>query len=73
MTYGFRETKPISLTALRFRDSPKVPIDEKHPQNPISPYGRTKLIVEQIFDDYEKATITITYRFLCGCKFSLLR
>ena len=27
----------------------------------------------QIFDDYEKATITITYRFLCGCKFSLLR
>ena len=22
MTYGFRETKPISLTALRFRDSP---------------------------------------------------
>ena len=23
MTYGFRETKPISLTALRFRDSPK--------------------------------------------------
>ena len=25
------------------------------------------------FDDYEKATITITYRFLCECKFSLLR
>lgn len=31
------------------------PIDESHPQNPINPYGRTKLIIEQAFQDYEKA------------------
>jgi len=32
-----------------------IPITEKHPQNPINPYGRTKLMVEQIMDDFEKA------------------
>jgi UDP-glucose 4-epimerase len=31
------------------------PIDEKHPQNPISPYGSSKLMVERIIDDYHKA------------------
>jgi UDP-glucose 4-epimerase len=32
-----------------------VPIDEKHPQNPINPYGRTKYIVENILEDYSAA------------------
>ena len=31
------------------------PIDEKHPQNPINPYGQTKLMVEKVMDDYDKA------------------
>lgn len=31
------------------------PIDEKHPQNPINPYGQTKLTIEKIMDDYNKA------------------
>lgn len=31
------------------------PIDENHLQNPINPYGKTKLIIEQTFKDYEKA------------------
>jgi len=31
------------------------PIDENHPQKPISPYGTSKLMVERIIDDYEKA------------------
>jgi len=31
------------------------PIDENHPQNPISPYGASKLMVERIIDDYNKA------------------
>jgi len=31
------------------------PIDENHPQNPISPYGTTKLMVEKIIADYHKA------------------
>lgn len=33
----------------------QVPILETHSQNPINPYGRTKLIIEQILKDYEIA------------------
>ncbi|MEW6333845.1 MAG: UDP-glucose 4-epimerase GalE [Thermodesulfobacteriota bacterium] len=32
-----------------------VPIAEDHPQNPINPYGRSKLMVEQIIRDYGSA------------------
>jgi UDP-glucose 4-epimerase len=32
-----------------------IPIDEKHPQNPISPYGASKLMVERIIKDYHRA------------------
>jgi UDP-glucose 4-epimerase len=31
------------------------PIDEDHPQNPISPYGASKLMVERIISDYHNA------------------
>ncbi|GMO26524.1 MAG: UDP-glucose 4-epimerase GalE [Termitinemataceae bacterium] len=31
------------------------PIDEAHPQNPINPYGATKLMVERILNDYHHA------------------
>lgn len=27
-----------------------VPIDEKHPRKAVSPYGRTKLMIEEIFE-----------------------
>jgi len=30
----------------------KIPIEENHPQNPINPYGQTKLIIEKILKDY---------------------
>lgn len=30
-------------------------MDETHPQEPINPYGRTKLVVEQLLADYEHA------------------
>ena len=30
-------------------------IDELHPQNPINPYGRSKLMVEQILSDFDRA------------------
>lgn len=33
----------------------QTPIDEKHSQNPINPYGYSKLAVERIMDDYDKA------------------
>jgi UDP-glucose-4-epimerase GalE len=33
----------------------ELPIHEDHPLSPISPYGRTKLMVEQVLEDYGKA------------------
>lgn len=32
-----------------------VPISEDHPQNPINPYGRSKLMIEQILQDFSVA------------------
>jgi UDP-glucose 4-epimerase len=36
------------------------PIDEQHPQNPITPYGKSKHMTEQILSDYAQA-YDITY------------
>ena len=33
----------------------RIPIDEKHPQQPISPYGKSKFMVEEILKDYSAA------------------
>ncbi|MDI6644032.1 MAG: UDP-glucose 4-epimerase GalE [Methanobacteriaceae archaeon] len=33
----------------------KIPITEDHPQNPINPYGKAKLMVEKILEDYSNA------------------
>lgn len=32
-----------------------VPIDEDHPQNPINPYGFSKLVIERVLKDYDLA------------------
>jgi len=45
----------FSSTAATFGEPEYVPIDEKHPMVPINPYGRTKLIVEQMLADYDRA------------------
>lgn len=45
----------FSSSAATFGSPQYSPIDEAHPQRPISPYGRTKLMVEQLLSDYEKA------------------
>lgn len=45
----------FSSTAATFGEPEYSPIDERHPQQPINPYGRTKLMVEQVLADYEKA------------------
>lgn len=45
----------FSSTAAIFGEPEKIPLDEDHPKNPINPYGRTKLMVEQILADYDKA------------------
>jgi len=33
----------------------EIPMTENHPQSPINPYGKTKLIVEQILKDFDRA------------------
>lgn len=45
----------FSSTAATYGEPEYVPIDEKHPQNPINPYGQSKLMIEKILDDYDKA------------------
>lgn len=45
----------FSSTAATFGEPKYSPIDERHPQRPINPYGRTKLIVEQVLADYDAA------------------
>jgi UDP-glucose 4-epimerase len=45
----------FSSTAATFGEPHYTPIDEKHPQQPINPYGRSKLMVEQALADYDKA------------------
>jgi UDP-glucose 4-epimerase len=45
----------FSSSAAIFGEPQKIPIDEDHPKNPINPYGRTKWMVEQILNDYDKA------------------
>ena len=45
----------FSSTAAIFGEPKYVPIDEKHPRQPINPYGRSKLMVEQALEDYDRA------------------
>jgi len=54
----------FSSSAAIFGVPEKVPLDEKHPKNPINPYGKTKLMVEEILRDYDAAY---------GLKFAALR
>ena len=54
----------FSSTAAVFGEPDYSPIDEKHVKSPINPYGRTKLILEQVLQDYD-----IAY----GLKFVALR
>lgn len=45
----------FSSTAAVYGDPLETPITEAHPTNPVSPYGRTKLMVEDILRDYDRA------------------
>ena len=45
----------FSSTAAIFGEPQFIPINESHPKQPINPYGRTKLIVEQMLEDYDNA------------------
>ena len=45
----------FSSTAAIYGEPQYIPIDENHQLKPINPYGETKLIIEKIMDDYDKA------------------
>jgi UDP-glucose 4-epimerase len=45
----------FSSTAAIFGEPDYSPIDEAHPKRPINPYGRTKLMVEDLLADYDTA------------------
>lgn len=45
----------FSSTCATYGEPNYTPIDEKHPQKPINPYGRSKLMIEQVFEDYKIA------------------
>lgn len=42
----------FSSTCATYGNPEEWPITEEHPQNPINPYGRTKLMMEQVMEDY---------------------
>lgn len=45
----------FSSTAATFGKPKYIPIDEYHLQAPINPYGRSKLMVEQLLSDYDRS------------------
>ena len=45
----------FSSTAATFGEPQYTPIDERHPQQPINPYGRTKRMIEEILADCDAA------------------
>jgi len=45
----------FSSTCAIYGNPKYIPIDEEHPKEPINPYGRSKLSVENILEDFSKA------------------
>jgi len=45
----------FSSTAATFGEPRQDHIDEQHPQLPINPYGQSKLMVERLLEDYDRA------------------
>ena len=55
MVNGKTEKIVFSSTCATYGNPQYLPLDEEHPQNPINPYGRTKLMVEHALKDYSAA------------------
>lgn len=60
----------FSSTCATYGEPQYVPIDEKHPQNPVNPYGMTKFMVEKVLRDYDAAYdlkfVALRYFNACG-------
>lgn len=53
----------FSSTCATYGVPQEIPISEEHPQNPINPYGTTKLMVEKILADFDAAYDFRSVRF----------
>jgi len=62
----------FSSSAAVYGNGTAAKIAEDHPKNPLNPYGQTKLMLENILKDYDKAynlkSITLRYFNACGGK-----
>ncbi len=60
----------FSSTCATFGEPQYVPIDEKHPQNPVNPYGWSKFMVERALEDFDRAYdlkfVALRYFNACG-------
>jgi UDP-glucose 4-epimerase len=45
----------FSSTCATYGEPQRIPIDEQHPQLPTNPYGWSKLFIERILSDYDRA------------------
>jgi UDP-glucose 4-epimerase len=45
----------FSSSCATYGEPVEIPMTEEHPMNPINPYGRTKVMVEQMLEDFNKA------------------
>jgi UDP-glucose 4-epimerase len=53
----------FSSTCASYGNPHQIPIPEDHPQLPINPYGMSKLMVEQILEDFDRAYGLRSVRF----------
>ncbi|MES2274140.1 MAG: UDP-glucose 4-epimerase GalE [Chlamydiota bacterium] len=51
----------FSSSCATYGNSSSCPITEEHPQNPINPYGRTKLMIEQMIADFGIPAVNLRY------------
>ena len=60
----------FSSTCATYGEPQYVPLDEKHPQKPESPYGWTKFTVERVLESYDRAHelkfVALRYFNACG-------
>lgn len=61
----------FSSSCATYGEPDSVPIMENHPQRPINPYGRSKLMIEQVLRDYGIAygfeSVSLRYFNAAGC------
>lgn len=72
MRQSGHRTVVFSSTCAVYGMPERLPLTEDHPRNPISPYGRTKLAIEWMLEDYHTAygirSASLRYFNAAGCE-----